>query len=366
MAGKVLNIALGVLFWVAVLGFSLTYEARHGLWLQEIVTVIMMALIAYLVIRELRTAVKNKSTSEEERGRYLVGECAQPRYFATRLLVGLCVAASLIGWMLPNKWYINEGAVGRVPVLVHHEWWRLISSAFLHANTMHLWFNMAALWVLGEQLETMLGSLPLLYIYFASALGGEIAVIAFGQEHTLGASGAIYGLLGANTLLAWNAWKHGFRQTGRRMLTASAVVIGFNLLFSAAIPFISLAAHVGGLVTGFLIAMSVGVPNALRTSWALTDGAPRGVHYTCDAKGRLFYNGPARYPLAWGWISRRDIATAVDKDTTPQIVLVQHADPDELLIACPLPEGVLAAPSYANAGSAEQLKGTLSLPNQAV
>lgn len=354
MAGKVFNIAAGVLFWGVVLGFSLTYEAHHGLWLPGIATVVMMALIGYLVVRELWKAVKNKDTREEERGRYIVGECAKPRYIATRVLVGVCVAASLIGWMLPNNWYINEGTVGRTPVFVHHEWWRLITSVFLHANTTHLWFNMVALWVLGEQLETMLGSIPLLYIYFVSALGGGVAVIAFGQEHTLGASGAIYGLLGANTLLAWNAWKHGFRQTGKRMLIASALVIGFNLLFSAAIPFISLAAHVGGLVAGFLIAMLVGVPSALRTSWALTDEAPRGVHYTCDAKGRLFYNGPARYPLEWGWISPRDVATAVNKDTMPQLVLVQHADRDELLIACPMPEGFAANPIYINAGSSDQ------------
>ena len=57
---------------------------------------------------------------------------------------------------------------------------------------------------------------------------------------------------------------------------------------------------VGGLVTGFFIATLVGIPSALRTSWALTDQAPDGVHYTCDAKGRSFYNGPARYPLEWG------------------------------------------------------------------
>lgn len=355
MAGKVFNIAVGALFWVAVLGFSLTYEVHHGLWLQGIATVITMAVIAYLVVDEVRKGVQSKDAREEERGRYVVGKCATPRSIITKVLVGLCVAASLVGWMLPHNWYINEGTVGRTPVLVHHEWWRLITSVFLHANTTHLWFNMAALWVLGEQMETMLGSVPLLYIYFASALGGEISVIAFGQEHTLGASGAIYGLLGANTLLAWNAWRHGFRQTGKRMLTASALVIGFNLLLSVAIPFISLAAHVGGLVTGFLIAMVVGVPGALRTAWALTDEAPRRVRYTCDAKGRVFYNGPARYPLEWGWISPRDVATAVKKDTVPQIVLIQHADPDELLIACPLPEGLSAAPSYTNAGSPDRI-----------
>lgn len=355
MAGKVFNIAVGVLFWGAVLGLSLTYEVHHGLWLQGIATVIMMAVIAYLVVDALWKGVKSKDAREEERGRYIVGECAKPRSIVTKVLVGLCVAASLIGWMLPDNWYVNEGTVGRTPVLVHHEWWRLITSTFLHANTTHLWFNMAALWVLGEQMETMLGSMTLLYIYFASALGGEIAVIAFGQEHTLGASGAIYGLLGANTLFAWSAWKHGFRQTGKRMLTVSALIIGFNLLLSVAIPFISLAAHVGGLVTGFFIATLAGVPRTLRTTWALTDEAPRGVHYTCDANGRLFYNGPARYPLEWGWISPRDVATAVNWDTMPQVVLIQHADPDELLIACRMPEGLSAIPSYINGGSPDPI-----------
>ena len=343
MAGRVFSIACGVLFWGAVLAFSLAYEMRHRLWLQGIAAVIVLAIIAF----ELRALWKRDKDERaiEERGRYIVGDSATPRNIATKVLIGLCIAASLVGWILPHQWYIYQGTVGRTPVLVHHEWWRLITSVFLHANATHLWFNVAALWVLGEQLETMLGSTPLLYIYSASALGGGIAVIAFGQEHTLGASGAIYGLLGANMCYGWSAWKHGFCQTGKRMLIASALVIGFNLLFSVAIPFISLASHTGGLITGFFAAMLLGAPSALRTAWALTDEAPSGVHYTCDAKGRLFYNGPARYPLDWGWISPGAVATAINKDTMPQIVLIRHADPDEMLITCPM-QGDVSTGSY--------------------
>jgi len=355
MAGKVLNILFGVLFWGAILCFSLVYEVHHRLWFRGIATVIVITVIAFLGGREIWQAIVGARAGREEPGRYLVGESAQRRYTATRVLVGICVAASLVGWMLPNQWYINEGTLGRTPVLVHHEWWRLITSVFLHANINHLWFNAVALLVWGEQLETLLGSASLLYVYFASALGGGVAVIAFGQEHTLGASGAIYGLLGANTLLAYRAWKHGFRQAGKRLVTSSALVIGFNLLLSVSIPFISLAAHVGGLVTGFFTALLVGIPSALRTSWALTDEAPPGVHYTCDAAGRLYYNGPARYPLECGWIAPRDVATAVDNHTIPQAMLVQDADPDELLVACPMPAGLSVTPPYTSGNSAHRI-----------
>lgn len=330
---KLPSVFLEAAVFGAIVGYFLNQEIRHGDWLQAIAATAVLAVLVFTLWSETRDAIRGR----DARGRYVVGESAKPRRSATIGLVAACIIASIIAWASPHQLLLNEGTVGRTPVLVRHQWWRLITSPFLHANILHLEFNMVALFAVGAYLESLIGSAPLLWLYAISALGGELAVIAMGQDHTLGASGAIYGLLGVNAVLAWRAWQHGFRKTGKWLLTVSAWIIGFNLLLSASIPLISLATHIGGLITGVLAAMLLDTPMALKATWKLTEEAPKGIAYSCDARGQIFYHGPARNPLDWGWISPLDLATAETKDVTPQLVLVQHADPDELLITCPIP-----------------------------
>jgi membrane associated rhomboid family serine protease len=139
------------------------------------------------------------------------------------------------------------------------EFYRLFTSMFLHAGILHLLLNMWALWILGRQLEGVLGPLRYLGIYLLAGLGGSVAVYLFSPlpPGSVGASGAIYGLFAAYFLV--------LRRLGR---DASAVipVLVVNIIFTFTVPGISIAAHLGGLVTGAAVtAAMVYAPRERRT-----------------------------------------------------------------------------------------------------
>ena len=92
------------------------------------------------------------------------------------------------------------------PAVHHGDWWRLITSAFLHGSVLHIVFNMLALWWLGAPVEMALGRARYLGLYLVSGLAGAAgALIANPNSVTVGASGAIFGLLGAGLILEWQA-----------------------------------------------------------------------------------------------------------------------------------------------------------------
>ncbi|WP_169983983.1 rhomboid family intramembrane serine protease [Microbispora sp. H10836] len=127
------------------------------------------------------------------------------------------------------------------------EWWRLITSAFLHApppSFWHILFNMWALYALGPELERRLGSGRFATLYLLSALGGSVAIYLFGTS-AVGASGAIYGLFGALFVVARRL---GYDARGVLWL------IGINVVLTFVVPGISWQGHLGGLVTGAIVA----------------------------------------------------------------------------------------------------------------
>jgi membrane associated rhomboid family serine protease len=131
--------------------------------------------------------------------------------------------------------------------------YRLFASAFLHANLVHLGFNMLALWSLGPFLETLLGRRRYVVLYAASALGGALASTLFGGGRwSVGASGAIFGLMGAGVSLALRPKGLLPEQVVAAMKRRAAGPLVFNLLYSLS-PGIDMAAHVGGGVVGALL-----------------------------------------------------------------------------------------------------------------
>ena len=123
------------------------------------------------------------------------------------------------------------------------EWWRLVTAGFLHIGPIHLLFNMLALWVLGRDLELVLGRGRFLVLYVISLLGGAAAVMLFygPDESVAGASGAVFGLMG------------GLAVVLKRLRVPAGQVIGLiavNVAISVLIPGISLIGHLGGLVVG--------------------------------------------------------------------------------------------------------------------
>ena len=138
-------------------------------------------------------------------------------------------------------------------VVLRHEIWRLPASVFIHGGVLHLAINMWCLLNIGPLVERFFGNTATALLYLAAGVGGAIASMAtLPVRVSVGASGAIFGLLGA--LLAFLLINHrSVPTTVLRPLRSSALsFVVFNTLFGAAVPMIDQSAHLGGLVTGFL------------------------------------------------------------------------------------------------------------------
>ena len=135
------------------------------------------------------------------------------------------------------------------------EWYRIVTSGFLHANLMHVGFNMFILYRLGQLLEPALGRGRFLLVYFVALLGGSFGVLLIDPNHfTVGASGAVFGVMGAAVAV--------FRARGVNIMDSGlGTTIFLNLALTFIIPGISIGGHVGGLVTGYVageLLMSIG------------------------------------------------------------------------------------------------------------
>ncbi len=135
------------------------------------------------------------------------------------------------------------------------EYYRLITSAFLHIGIFHLLFNCYALYVIGRQLESFLGKTKFLIIYLVSALCGSLMSMIFPISISAGASGAIFGLLGSLLYFGYN-----YRVYLGTVLKSQIIpLILINLIFGFMVSGINNAAHIGGLIGGILITMSLGI-----------------------------------------------------------------------------------------------------------
>lgn len=123
------------------------------------------------------------------------------------------------------------------------EWWRVIGSGFLHYGPIHLLLNMFALYILGRDMETVLGRGRFLAVYAVSLIGGSASVMLFAAPNTAtaGASGAIFGLMGGLVVVLLRL---------KRGLAPAVTVIALNVFISITVPGISLVGHLGGLVFG--------------------------------------------------------------------------------------------------------------------
>jgi membrane associated rhomboid family serine protease len=134
------------------------------------------------------------------------------------------------------------------PLVVHGGWYRLVTAMFLHASIIHIGFNMYALWVIGTPVEQYLGRARYIGLYFVSGLAGSAGgLLQAPHEPILGASGAIFGILGAMLILEWQI-------TGRLAGNAMTWIL-INIVISFAIPNISWGGHIGGLIGGILITL---------------------------------------------------------------------------------------------------------------
>jgi membrane associated rhomboid family serine protease len=148
------------------------------------------------------------------------------------------------GGSLYTKWILYG------PFVDHGDWWRLVTAMFLHGFLLHIGLNMFALWIIGRPVELYLGPTRFLILYFVSGLAGSAgALVQSPTTPVVGASGAIFGVLGAMMILEWQV-------TGRlagNALTWIVLNLALNFFYNGVGGNISVGGHIGGLIGGILV-----------------------------------------------------------------------------------------------------------------
>lgn len=191
----------------------------------------------------------NLGAATVRRPRTQFGGAPSAKPIVTYVLIGLNVLMLVLQTLSPE---LQRQLVLQSYAVAFGDFYRLLTSAFMHYGAMHLLFNMWALWVVGPPLELALGRLRFTSLYVLSALGGGVLVylLSAPNAQTAGASGAIFGLFGAMFVV------------GKRLnmdVRGVVAIIVINLAFTFVIPLISSQAiswqgHIGGLITGAVVA----------------------------------------------------------------------------------------------------------------
>lgn len=172
-------------------------------------------------------------------------------------LVCLIVATALGAGFFRNIIEINPqilywmGAKHNNAIIFHGEYYRLVTSMFLHGGIVHLLFNMYALYILGDFIERVYGSKKYLAIYFVSGIVASIFSLYFLPVMGVGASGAIFGLLGAALVFAYNEKD----RIGKGLVTNIIVIILLNVFIGLSMSNIDISAHFGGFIAGAILGL---------------------------------------------------------------------------------------------------------------
>lgn len=203
---------------------------------------------------------------------------AVQQIIATRVLIALNVFVFL--WTLMGTGSLDQRQFDlglSLSFVQNGEWYRLVSSGFLHFGLLHIGMNMLLLWQLGQLLEPALGEWKFSLLYFASMFGGAAgALLLTPNGLTGGASGAVFGLMAAAAV--------GLQQRGiNPMRTGIGTTLILNLLITFMIPGISIGGHVGGALAGAVVGYAMLEPRWTRSSPAIAWVAPLVVMLACVA-----------------------------------------------------------------------------------
>ncbi len=183
---------------------------------------------------------------------------AQPRItYVLLALVGLAFVAQLLAGGSTNTQTLIKVGAQVNSLVATGDFWRLLTAMFVHIGFTHIAFNAWALFSLGRDVEAFYGSIWFTAIFFISGLGGNLAYYLLGPDVlSAGASGAVFGLIGSETAF-FLLNRELFGTFGRQRLSNLAVLIGINLVFGFTVPGINNFAHLGGLVTGFVLSLAL-------------------------------------------------------------------------------------------------------------
>jgi rhomboid protease GluP len=169
----------------------------------------------------------------------------------TLLLVAIAIG---FAFQLLSGDAVTQAGANYRPAVMAGEYWRLVTSMFLHGGLLHLAVNAWALYQLGALFEVWMGSSRLLLTYFLTGVAGSLASVMWTNAPSVGASGAIFGLLGA--LIAF-LLRHRERlnQWGKSLLSQLVGWAAINVFLGFSVPGIDNAAHLGGCAAGFLLGL---------------------------------------------------------------------------------------------------------------
>ncbi|MEV0066090.1 rhomboid family intramembrane serine protease [Amycolatopsis sp. NPDC050768] len=180
---------------------------------------------------------------------------------AVNVLVYLITALQAKSLDNSNSSIDLAGAMQPVAALADGQWWRIVTSGFVHFGIIHIAANMFSLWMIGRALEQVFGKVRYAALYFVALLGSSVAVLLFDNPLQIsgGASGALFGLMGCYAVIVV-----------KLKLNPSGLLItlAINAYITFSIPGISILAHVGGLITGALVAVALlYAPERDRVRW---------------------------------------------------------------------------------------------------
>lgn len=172
------------------------------------------------------------------------------------------VIINILMYIIPILFGVYETILDKYsiygPAVRAGQYYRLITGTFIHANIFHLFFNCYALTILGSQLESFLGKPKYLVVYLFSAVIGSLFSVTFaGNYYSIGASGAIFGLMGSLVYFGY----HYRVYLGNVIKSQIIPLILMNLGIGFLVPGIDNSAHIGGLLGGALITVALGVKN---------------------------------------------------------------------------------------------------------
>ena len=210
------------------------------------------------LISKLTKEIEEKNIKEgQEREKYMRNN----KPIITYILIFINIVMFVLMYMLGNgsentNTLIDFGA-NYILLTKAGEYYRLITSGFLHIGVIHLLLNMYSLYIVGTQVEYFYGKVKYIIIYLFSLIMGSLFTVALSSVNTVsaGASGAIFGLLGS--ILYFGVKYRGY--IGNSLVNQIVPVVVLNLIIGFTTPGIGNAAHIGGLVGGYLISMAVGI-----------------------------------------------------------------------------------------------------------
>lgn len=200
--------------------------------------------------------INNKTEKENE---FYEKVFSPKKIVATKVLILINIIVFVLSFLLSetgiydvftnfalNKYYVKSGEI-----------YRLITCGFLHADIIHLFCNMYSLYIIGTQLETFIGKKKFVIVYFISMITGSLLSCVMSNSWSVGASGAIFGLIGSLIYFGY----HYRIYLGSVIKSQIVPLLILNLGIGFIIPNIDVSAHIGGLVGGLLSTMAVGIEN---------------------------------------------------------------------------------------------------------